>query len=111
MYFYIPLKTKSAEDVIQAYIDRVYCQFRGLEKVLMDNGTEFKNKLINEVYEQLGVEHEIYLPPYRPQSNGRIESFHYFLKACISKHTIPQIEWDDVVPLACVAYNLLPNEH
>ena len=109
--FYIPLKTKSAEDVIQAYIDRVYCQFRGLEKVLMDNGTEFKNKLINEVYEQLGVEHEIYLPPYRPQSNGRIESFHYFLKACISKHTIPQIEWDDVVPLACVAYNFLPNEH
>ena len=23
----------------------------------------------------------------------------------------PQIEWDDVIPLACVAYNFLPNEH
>ena len=77
----------------------------------MDNGTEFKNKSINEVCEQLGVEHKIYLPPYRPQSNGRIESFHYFLKACISKHITPQREWDDVVPLACVAYNFLPNEH
>ena len=52
--FCIPLKTKSAEDVVQAYIDRVYSQFRGSEKVLTDNGTEFKNKLINEVYEQLG---------------------------------------------------------
>ena len=61
--------------------------------------------------EQLGVKHKIYLPPYRPQSNGRIESFHCFLKACISKHITPQIEWDDVVPLACVAYNFLPNEH
>ena len=109
--FCIPLKTKSAEDVVQAYIDRVYSQFGGSEKVLKDNGTEFKNKLINEVCEQLGVKHKIYLPPYRPQSNGRIESFHYFLKACISKHITPQIEWDDVVPLACVAYNFLPNEH
>ena len=81
------------------------------EKVLTDNGTEFKNKLINEVCEQLGVKHKIYSPPYRPQSNGRIESFHYFLKACISKHIMPQIEWDDVVPLACAAYNFFPNEH
>ena len=81
------------------------------KKVLIDNGTEFKNKLINEVCKQLGVKHKIYSPPYRPQSNGRIESFHYFLKACISKHITPQIEWDDVVPLACAAYNFLPNEH
>ena len=54
---------------------------------------------------QLGVRHKIYLPSYR------IESFHYFLKACISKHIMPQVEWDDVVPLACAAYNFLPNEH
>ena len=24
---------------------------------------------------------------------------------------MPQVEWDDVVPLACAAYNFLPNEH
>ena len=33
-----------------------------------------KTKWINEVCEQLGVKHKIYSPPYRPQSNGRIES-------------------------------------
>ena len=92
--FCIPLKTKSAEE------------FGGSEKVLTDNGTEFKNKLINEVCEQLGVKHKIYSPPYRPQSNGRIESFHYFLKACISKYIMPQVKWDDVVPLACAAYQM-----
>ena len=86
-------------------------QFGGSEKVITGNGTEFKNKLINEVCEQLGVKHKIYSPPYRLQSNGRIESFHYFLRACISKHITPQIEWDDVIPLACAAYNLSPNEH
>ena len=33
------------------------------------------------------------------------------LKACVSKHISPQLEWDDLVPLACAAYNFIPNEH
>ena len=32
------------------------------------------------------VERKIYSPPYRPQSNGRIEGFHKFLKNCLAKH-------------------------
>ena len=72
---------------------------------------QFKNKLMEEVSKELGVEYKVYSPPYRPQSNGRIESFHYFLKACIAKHITPQLEWDDVVPLACAAHNFFPNEH
>ena len=107
----VPLKTKSAEEVIQAYMSQVYCVFGGSERILTDNGTEFKNKLMREVTEALGVENHVFSPPYRPQSNGRIESFHYFLKACIAKHVTPQKEWDTVVPLACAAYNFLPNEH
>ena len=55
--------------------------------------------------------YKLYTPPYHPASNGRIEGFHAFLKACISKHITPQLEWDDLVPLACVAYNFIPNEH
>ena len=109
--FCIPLETKNASEVVKAYIDRVYSQFGGSEKVLLDNGTEFKNKLMTDICAQLGVEHKIYSLLYQPQSNGRIESFHYFLKVCISKHITPQVEWDDVVPLACAAYNFLPNEH
>ena len=29
----------------------------------------------------------------------------------MSKHIAPQLEWDDLVPLACAAYNFIPNEH
>ena len=43
--FCVPLKTKTAEEVIQAYIDNVYAKFGGSLKILSDNGTEFKNKL------------------------------------------------------------------
>ena len=27
------------------------------------------------------------------------------------KHIAPQLEWDVQVPLACAAYNFIPNEH
>ena len=57
------------------------------------------------------MKHKIYTALYRPSSNGRIEGFHNFLKACVSKHVSPQLEWTSVVLLACTAYNFLPNEH
>ena len=109
--FCVPLKTKTAEEVIQAYIDNVYSKFGGSMKILSDNGTEFKNKIFEQVAKELGVVHKLYTPPYHPASNGRIEGFHAFLKACIAKHIAPQLEWDVLVPLACTAYNFIPNEH
>ena len=57
------------------------------------------------------MEHKIYSPPYKPQSNERIEGFHAFLKTCLAKHVSPSVEWDDVCTLATAAYNFLPNEH
>ena len=80
-------------------------------KILSDNGTEFKNRFFEQVAKELGVEYKLYTPPYHPASNGQIEGFHAFLKACIAKHVAPQSEWDVLVPLACAAYNFIPNEH
>ena len=105
------IENETAEEVLQAYIDNVYSKFGGSTKILSDNGTEFKNKVFAQVAKELGVLHKVYTPPYHPASNGRIEGFHAFLKACISKHISPQLEWDDLVPLACDAYNFIPHEH
>ena len=109
--FCVPLQTKTAEEVIQAYIDQVYSRFGGSLKILNDNGTEFKNKLFEQVAKELGVEHKLYTPPYHPASNGQIKGFHAFIKACIAKHVAPQLEWDVLVHLACATYNFIPNEH
>ena len=57
------------------------------------------------------MKYKIYTVPYRPSSNGHIEGFHNFLKACISKHVSCQLDWTRFIPLACAAYNFLPNEH
>ena len=109
--FCIPLKTKQASEVLQAYIDNIYAKFGGSLKILSNNGTEFKNQLFEKIAKELGVKCKIYTVPYRPSSNGCIEGFHNFLKACISKHVSSQLDWTSVIPLACVAYNFLPNEH
>ena len=109
--FCIPLKNKAAEEVLQTHIDNVYSKFGGSLKILSDHGTEFKNKIFEQVAKELGVVHKLYTPLYHPTSNGRIEGFHAFLKVCISKHIAPQLEWDFLVPLACAAYNFIPNEY
>ena len=105
----VPLKTKTAEEVVKAYMDHIYCSFGGSIKILTDNGTKFKNKLFKEVISKLGTEFSIHSPPYRPQSNGKIEGFHRFLKTCIGKHINYGLEWDELTPMATACYNFFPN--
>ena len=59
--------------------------------------------------QSLGTEKLIHSPPYRPQSNGRIEGFHCYLKACIAKHMHAGLKWDEVTAMATAAYNHFPN--
>ena len=96
--FCVPLKFKSAPEVVQVYIDHVYAKFGGSLQVLSDNGMEFKNQLFKQVTKELGVKYKKYTPLYCPASNGRIEGFHNFLKACIYKHISPRLEWTVLSP-------------
>ena len=104
----VPLKTKTVEEVAKAYMDHIYSNFGGSIKILTDNGTEFKNKQ-KEVVSKLGMKFSIHSPPYRPQSNGKIEGFHRFLKACIGKHINYGLEWDELTSMATACYNFFPN--
>ena len=107
--FCAPLKTKKAEEVIQTYLNVVYYRFGGSRKILLDNRTEFKNKVFDEVAKKLVCKVRAYSPPYRLQSNGRIECFHEFLKACMGKHINTNLEWDEVIPMVTAAYNFFPH--
>ena len=109
--FCIAIKKKSAEEIVTAWRNHITFPFGVCRKLLMDNGTEFKNDSFSRVMEQLGVERKIYSPPYRLQSNGKIEGFHKFLKTCLAKHISRHREWDDVVLLVTALYNWLPNQH
>ena len=84
----IPLKTKTADEVVTAYKNHIACPFGGSVKILMDNGTKFKNKLFKEVVAKLGTEMSIHLPP---------------------KHINHGLEWDELTPMATACYNYFPN--
>ena len=42
--FMIPIKSKSTEEFIKAYLTVVYCTFGGSKYILSDGGSEFTNK-------------------------------------------------------------------
>ena len=104
----VPIKNKNAETICDAYRNHIYCTFRGSSRILTDNGSEFKNQEMKQVCKTLGVKH-IFSPVYTSESNGHLEGWHRFFKACIAKHIRGRgVEWDELVPLAVSTYNFFP---
>ena len=73
----VPILNKSSEMICNAYRDHVYCVFGGSSRILMDKGSEFKNKEMQE---------SSIISPQCTESNGCLEGWHRFFKACIAKH-------------------------
>ena len=90
-------------------MNHICCVFGPSKKILTDNGTEFKNKMWEEVYKLLRTQHSV-TPIYSPQCNGRIEGFHRFLKATVGKQIQKGLEWDNLVWKATSTYNFFPTE-
>ena len=61
----VPMKEKSAENVVQAYLSGILSQKVGSGAIISDNGTEFKNKVSNEVCYQLGIKRS-FSNPFHP---------------------------------------------
>ena len=60
--FSIPIKKKSAEEVIRAWRNHISFPFNVCRKLLSGNETELKNDLFTHVADQLGVEKNIHTP-------------------------------------------------
>ena len=106
--FCIPIPNKEAETVVQAYLKHIYAHFRGSKVLITDNGTEFKNSLFKEVFDELQLTQH-HITAYLPSSN-LVERHHSSLKRCISKFCQKDASrWDEIVPYACLAQNLFPH--
>ena len=51
----VPIKDKSANSVCDAYRSHIYCTFSGSVRILMDNGTDFKNEQMDKLCKQLDI--------------------------------------------------------
>ena len=105
----VPMKSKSADDVIHAYVEIILPQIGPSRFILTDNGTEFKNDTMSKVLNRLNTEHKFTMV-YFPRGNSRLENLHALLKRSISKYIdILGVEWDKCLNLAMYAFNISPS--
>ena len=57
--FTVPIKEKSSECVVQAYLSDILAQKGRGVAMLSDNDVKFKNKVLNKVYNQLHFIHKV----------------------------------------------------
>ena len=74
-----PIPDKTADTIVSTFINEYLPVHMCPRYILSDNGTEFKNSIMDQVLQQLGID-RIFSVPYHPQSNGKLEVFHKYLK-------------------------------
>ena len=80
-----------------------------LQYILSNNGTEFKNSLMDQVLQQLGID-RIFSAPYHSQSNGKLEVFHRYLKPKLKKLCDKDpTNWDKYLNQVLASYRITPN--
>ena len=105
----ILIPDKSADTITKAFIRHYLPRHLCPQFILSDNGTEFKNQIFDKVTKDLGIE-RIFSAPYHPQSNGKLETFHKFLKPTLKKMCAEdQDNWDDYIEQVLGTYRRVLN--
>ena len=67
------------QEKVKLFVSRAQKEFSlPIKKVRSDNGTEFKNTLVEKFLDKEGIKHE-FSTPYTPQQNGVVERKNYTL--------------------------------
>ena len=105
--FLIP--DKSADTIVSTIINQYLPVHMCPRYILSNNGTEFKNSLMDQVLKELGIE-RIFSTPYNPQSNGKLDVFHKYLKPTLNKlcEKDPS-NWYKHINQVLASYRVTPN--
>ena len=99
-----PIPDKSADTIVATLINHYLLVHMCPRYILSDNGTKFKNNLMDKVLQQLGID-RIFSAPYHPQSNGKLEVCHKYLKPCEKDPA----NWDKYINQVLASYRITPN--
>ena len=100
------VKENSAENVVQGHLSGILAHKGRSVAILGDDGTEFKNKFLNEAYNQLVIK-RLFSNTFHPQGYSRIGNGYNFLKWTLTKFLeTNDLEWDDLLQFACYCYNI-----
>ena len=104
-----PIPDKSTDTIMLTFIKHYLPVHRCPRYILLDNGTEFKNQLMDQVLQQLGI-NCIFSAPYCPKSNGKLEVLHKYLKPTLKKLCAKDpINWDIYLNQVLASYSVTPN--
>ena len=104
-----PIPDKSADTIVATFINEYLPVHMCPRYILSDNGTEFKNSLMDKVLQQLGID-RIFSAPYHPQSNAKLEVFHKYLKCTLKKLCEKDpANWDNYLNQVLASYRITPN--
>ena len=79
-----PIPGKSTDTIVSTFINHYLPVHMCPQYIISDNGTEFKNQLMDQVLQQLSIDH-IFTALYHPQSNIKLEVFQKCLKPTLKK--------------------------
>ena len=104
-----PIVDKSADIIVSTFINKYLPVHTCPRFILSENGMEFKNNLMDQVLKHLGIE-RIFSPPNHPQSNGKLEVFHKYLKPTLKKLCEKDLSnWDQYLNQVLGSYRVKPN--
>ena len=106
----IPIKDKTAKSVATAFFENVLCVHGVPPIVVSDNGSEFCNKLFDELSRRYGIR-RIRTTPYHPQANAFVERLHGFMRGAMSALSpADQSNWHKLLPVTAFAYRATPHD-
>ena len=104
-----PIPDKSADTIVSTFINQYLPVHMCPRYILSNNSAEFKNNLLGQVLKQLGIE-RIFSAPYHPQSNGKLEVFHKYLKPTLKKLCKKDpSNWDKYINQVLASYRVTSN--
>ena len=104
-----PIPDKSADTIVSTLINQYLPVHMCPRYILSENGMEFKNHLMDQVLQQLGIDH-IFSTPYHPQGTRKLEVFHKYLKPTLKKLCKKHpSNWDKSINQVITSYRVTPN--
>jgi Integrase core domain len=100
----VPMADQTASTVALEFVDRWLTYYGIPIVVLTDNGSKFASKFMAVVTQILGIKH-VYTYAYRPSTNGQVERFNATLTDSLTLLCSNEKNWDQVIGIACHAYN------
>ncbi|KAJ0466681.1 putative RNA-directed DNA polymerase [Helianthus annuus] len=106
--FFLGTKDETTEMLIDLFTKLENVHDARIKRIRSDNGTEFKNRILDLYCLRKGIEHQ-YSAPYTPQQNGVAERKNRTLieaaRTMLSDSKLPVLFWGEAMNTACYVLN------